>query len=135
MTYQRAEADRRSVTSELTSALMAYADTHELPLTTTQVAGLARTAGRALLSADATVTERVVALPPQQLAALRALANGETLARTSRRLGISQNTIKSHRVAMYRRLGVTSSHRAVAVGIGLGLITLTPKKFRAGRAT
>jgi DNA-binding NarL/FixJ family response regulator len=51
------------------------------------------------------------------------LARGETAAATGRRLNLSANTVRSHRLRTFRRLRVTSGAQAVAVAFANGWIT------------
>ncbi|MFF1416520.1 response regulator transcription factor [Streptomyces sp. NPDC058280] len=118
-------------------ALEKYADEQDLPLTMAQVRGLARTAVSAAAGGTAEVEfqDVPVALTPQQLEMLRALAGGEDSPATARRLCRSVYTIKTHKRALYKRLGARSSSHAVTIGVGLGLIKPTPVRQLLGRSS
>lgn len=51
------------------------------------------------------------------------LANGETLDRIARLLGLTVNTIKTHVVEMRSTLGAVNTPHAVAIGIKRGIIS------------
>lgn len=63
-----------------------------------------------------------VHLTQQQLEILAGLADGETNEATARRLCLSPDTIKSHKRRLYKRLGVGSAAKAVAVAYREGIL-------------
>ncbi|MFF0143609.1 LuxR C-terminal-related transcriptional regulator [Streptomyces sp. NPDC005227] len=69
-----------------------------------------------------TATAGAPRLTDVQFGALVGLASGEDAATTGRRLGRSENTIKTHRRTLYAALGAHSGAQAVAIAIDLGLL-------------
>lgn len=65
---------------------------------------------------------RHLMLTQQQREVLIGAARGETAADTGRRLGRSEDTIKSHRAIAYKRLGANGATQAVALAMAAGLI-------------
>lgn len=63
-----------------------------------------------------------VRLTDAQYTALVGLASGEDAAETGRRIGRTENTIKTHRRTLYAALGARSGAHAVAIAINLGLL-------------
>jgi DNA-binding CsgD family transcriptional regulator len=63
-----------------------------------------------------------VHLTDAQFAALIGLASGEEAAETGRRIGRSENTVKTHRRTLYAKLGAKSGAHAVLLAIGHGLL-------------
>ncbi|MGP6204389.1 response regulator transcription factor [Microbacterium sp. F2] len=55
---------------------------------------------------------------------LTALASPDSLAQIAARLHVSVNTIKSQVRSLYRRMGVSSRHEAIAEATRLGLVAL-----------
>lgn len=106
----------------LEDALLAQADASELPLTTRDVQGLAHAAVAGLSASHIVLPRTATLLTEQELAMLRALADGEKTEDTSRRLCLSINTVKSHRRRMYRRLGASGAAHAVALGFAACLL-------------
>ena len=56
-------------------------------------------------------------LSPKQLAALRLLAQGLERRQIAERMGIGEETVKSHLAEVRRKLGARTSAQAVAVGL------------------
>ncbi|MEW2420491.1 hypothetical protein AB0911_08095 [Streptomyces nigra] len=73
-----------------------------------------------------------IRLTDAQFAALVGLASGEDAKETGRRIGRTENTIKTHRRTLYAALGARSGPHAVAIAIDLGL--LRTANGRAGGA-
>lgn len=67
-----------------------------------------------------------VVLTPREREVLAALASPDSLAQIAARLHVSVNTIKSQVRSLYRRMGVSSRHEAVAEATRLGLVSLPP---------
>lgn len=64
-----------------------------------------------------------VTLTPREREVLAALASDQSLAQIAGRLHVSVNTVKSQVRSLYRRMGVTSRHEAVAEATRLGLVS------------
>ncbi|WP_052744627.1 response regulator transcription factor [Streptomyces odonnellii] len=122
-----------TLTSTFRGALIAHADEHDLPLTTRQVEGLARAATTAVIDPEVPVVHREVVLSPQQREVLRTLAVGERTADMARRLCLSEFTIKTHRRLLFKKLGARTAAEAVAIGIGLELISVPAKRRQTRR--
>ncbi|MEV8358185.1 LuxR C-terminal-related transcriptional regulator [Microbacterium sp. NPDC076895] len=71
-----------------------------------------------------------VILTPREREVLAALASPDSLAQIAARLHVSVNTIKSQVRSLYRRMGVSSRHEAVAEATRLGLVSLRPSESR-----
>ncbi|WP_434971218.1 LuxR C-terminal-related transcriptional regulator [Microbacterium sp. bgisy207] len=67
-----------------------------------------------------------VVLTPREREVLAALTGTESLAQIARRLHVSVNTVKSQVRSLYRRMGVSSRHEAIAEATRLGLVSLPP---------
>ena len=67
-----------------------------------------------------------VILTPREREVLVALASPDSLAQIAARLHVSVNTIKSQVRSLYRRMGVSSRHEAIAEATRLGLVSLAP---------
>lgn len=107
------------------TALLDHADTAELTLTVAQVQGLAHAVAARLSAPAVTLPKSATVLTGQQIAVLRALAEGERTAKTARRLGLSENTIKTHRSRVYSILGATGgAPHAVALGFCAGVLAV-----------
>ncbi|MYR46754.1 helix-turn-helix transcriptional regulator [Streptomyces sp. SID5910] len=65
---------------------------------------------------------RQVHLTDAEFGALVGLASGEDAKETGRRICRTEHTIKSHRRALYKKLGAKSGPHAVLLAIGLGLL-------------
>lgn len=63
-----------------------------------------------------------VRLTDAQFNVLVGLASGEDAKETGRRVGRTENTIKTHRRTLYKALGARSGAHAVAIAINLGLL-------------
>ena len=72
-------------------------------------------AGRRIASLDDPLTEREVAV-------LRQLQSPLSLREIGQELHLSANTIKTHVQAIYRKLGVSTRHDAVAQGRATGIL-------------
>ncbi|MDR6706655.1 PAS domain S-box-containing protein [Novosphingobium sp. 1748] len=64
---------------------------------------------------------RVNALPPRQRQILVEMARGKLNKQVAWELGLSERTIKMHRSAMFKTLGVRSSAEAIRVAVEAGL--------------
>ncbi|MFI0268615.1 response regulator transcription factor [Streptomyces luteogriseus] len=69
-----------------------------------------------------------------QFTALVGIASGESAKETGRRIGRSEGTIKTHRVALYRALGARSGAHAVTIAIASGLLNASQLKTASGGA-
>lgn len=65
--------------------------------------------------------ERVNTLPPRQRQILIEMAAGKLNKQVAWELGLSERTIKMHRSAMFKTLGVRSSAEAIRVAVEAGL--------------
>ncbi|WP_292801200.1 LuxR C-terminal-related transcriptional regulator, partial [Microbacterium sp.] len=54
----------------------------------------------------------------------------DSLAQIAARLHVSVNTVKSQVRSLYRRMGVSSRHEAVAEATRLGLVSVRPSESR-----
>ena len=123
---------KRTLHRALYGALTAHAQKARLPLTVVQVQGLAAVVSRAVHGSTVSVPNRSpVDLTQQQFQMLRALAAGETTPETAWRLGLSEHTVKTHKAALYGRLGARTSAHAVSIAVALDLITMTPATRRS----
>jgi LuxR family maltose regulon positive regulatory protein len=61
-------------------------------------------------------------LSPRERAVLNLIAEGQTSKEAARRLGISVNTVMTHRKNLYRKLDATTRSRAIATARAIGLI-------------
>jgi LuxR family maltose regulon positive regulatory protein len=81
---------------------------------------------RRINKADADSTRRTEPtgslLSPREVQILSLFTTGETLADIGRRLYISRNTVKTHTTRIYRKLGVSDRHQAVAAARRLSLL-------------
>lgn len=57
-----------------------------------------------------------------QLTVLVGLASGESAYETGRRIGRTENTVKTHRRTLYKALGARSGAHAVTIAIATGLL-------------
>lgn len=83
----------------------------------TQMAVGERGSGTALESE----AERIASLTPQQQAVLRLMAKGMRNRQIGEALGLKERTIKMHRGALVRRLGVSTAGEAMRLAIQAGL--------------
>jgi DNA-binding CsgD family transcriptional regulator len=67
-------------------------------------------------------TPMVGPLTPMMFEVLLGVAEGESCEDTARRLYLSENTVKSHRRRIYKRLGATNAAHAVDIGYRAGLL-------------
>lgn len=67
------------------------------------------------------VAQRIACLTPQQQAVLRLMARGLRNRQIGAELGLTEKTIKMHRSALVRRLGVATSGEAMRLAIEAGL--------------
>ncbi|MFF5842172.1 helix-turn-helix domain-containing protein [Streptomyces massasporeus] len=77
---------------------------------------------------------RPARLTNAQCIALVGLASGESAKETGRRIGRSEDTIKTHRLALYRALGARSGPHAVTIAIASGLLNASQLKAASGGA-
>lgn len=115
--------DKVSVRRIVRDALVEHADTRELQLTMADVEGLSRAAVGAIVTREITVPASTLLVTPMMREVLYGIAIGETAKDTGRRLHVTENTVKTHRSKLFRRLQVKTSGQAVARGIALGIIT------------
>lgn len=105
-------------TIELRRHILTAADELNLPLTLRQVDQLTtRVAARAARGKHPQLD-----LPQQRFAVLVGLANGEEAIETGRRLGLSLNTVKTHRRRLFKMLGAENGAHAVAIATRLGIL-------------
>ena len=64
----------------------------------------------------------VLRLSPRLTDVLQGLAAGESLPETATRLYLSENTVKTHRRLLYKRLGAETGAHAVAIASAQGLL-------------
>jgi DNA-binding CsgD family transcriptional regulator len=64
----------------------------------------------------------VLRLTPRLFDTLQGLAAGENLGETAARLNVSEDTLKTHRRRLYKRLGATGGAHAVAIAGSQGLL-------------
>ncbi|MEV5140314.1 LuxR C-terminal-related transcriptional regulator [Streptomyces syringium] len=102
-------------------ALAKAADRLELPITVTDVRHLATATVMALADGERPLRAAGV-LTNRQLSVLLAMANGLSLDEVAQQLGLSPNTVRTHRAIVFRRLRVHSAAAAVAVAMATGLI-------------
>jgi DNA-binding NarL/FixJ family response regulator len=77
-------------------------------------------------------TARKARLTDCQLATLVGLASGESAKETGRRIGRTENTVKTHRRRLYKALGARSGAHAVAIAIATGLLRAPQPKTASG---
>ncbi|MFI8535440.1 hypothetical protein ACIGMX_34985 [Streptomyces aquilus] len=105
-------------TIDLGKHILASADELNLPLTVKQVDQLTtRVAARAALGKQPRID-----LTSESNAVLIALASGEDMAETGRRLGLSVDAIKSRRRRLFKALGAANAPHAVAIAVRLGVL-------------
>ena len=115
------------VRPRLEQALLVAVDRLDLPLTVRQVGELAVTAAVVFDPPPSPLPVIAVDdLTGQQLAVLYGLADGERVADTARRMFISEHTVRSHKHALFRKLGVKTAGHAVARAHALGLLRRGP---------
>lgn len=68
-------------------------------------------------------------LPPQLLKTLIRLAEGDSVTESARRMGLTPNTIKTHRLRLYKRLGARNPQHAVWLALSAGLIQMQPAEM------
>ena len=105
-------------TSDLREHVLTAAEIYDLPLTVKQADTLAQ---HLTIHANRGPA-RTVQLTDVQMAALVGIASGESAAETARRIGRTENTVKTHRRTLFAALGARSSGQAVAIAMELGLI-------------
>jgi DNA-binding NarL/FixJ family response regulator len=90
-----------------------------------ETAAAGRLAKRAEMASEAS---RVAdSLTERQRTVLDLLAEGRSAREIAERLGISERSVRSHITTLYRRLDVRNRVEAVNRGLGLGLVTPTPR--------
>ncbi|MFF0790420.1 response regulator transcription factor [Streptomyces spiralis] len=109
--------------------IITAADELNLPLTVKQVDHLTN---RVAAHAARGRAPRL-ALTTQQHAVLVGLASGEDSGETAHRLGLSVDTVKTHKRRLYKALGAVNGAHAVAVASNLGLLR-TAQQAAAGRS-
>ncbi|HTU58473.1 MAG TPA: response regulator transcription factor, partial [Polyangiales bacterium] len=65
------------------------------------------------------------ALTRRERSVLAMLAEGKSYAEVGEKLGVSENTVRSHVRSIYEKLGVSSKTEAVMAGLRLGLVRVT----------
>jgi len=65
------------------------------------------------------------ALTRRERSVLAMLAEGKSYAEVGLKLGVSENTVRSHVRSIYEKLGVSSKTEAVMTGLRLGLVRMT----------
>lgn len=84
---------------------------------------------------DAPATASLEDLSPRQIEVLRLLIEGKSNKLISRELSLSESTVKTHLLAVFRRLGVNSRTQAVLAAARLGLRLPRPtQRSGAGNA-
>ena len=79
--------------------------------------------GAALATRSARSADHLVEpLSPAELRVLQFLPTHLSFGEIGEELYVSRNTVKSHAMAIYRKLGVTSRSAAVKEAVGLGLV-------------
>lgn len=73
-------------------------------------------------------------LTPRQIEILRLTADGYTCPAIARRLFIEVNTVKSHRLYMYRRLRARNAAHAVAIAYRRGILGDHTRQLDSARA-
>jgi DNA-binding CsgD family transcriptional regulator len=63
-------------------------------------------------------------LTPKEAAVLRHVAGGRTNASIGRAMYLSEDTVKSHLLRVYRKLGATNRAHAVALAYQQGVLTI-----------
>lgn len=106
-------------TIDLRKHIVETADELNLPLTIKQVDQLTtQVAARVARGAKPRLK-----LTSQQYVILVGIASGEEVADTARRLCRSVDTVKTHRRALYKALGVGNGAHAVAEAMRLGILS------------
>ncbi len=92
---------------------------------TTELAGDdGRVAGLVFTDTERRVqqSQPTIVLPPRQLEVLRGMADGKSNAQIERELYVTADTVKTHAVALFKRLGASDRAHAVALGFRKGVI-------------
>lgn len=105
-------------TIDLRKHIVDTADELNLPLTMKQVDQLTTRVAARVARGD----KPQLTLSNQRYAVLVGLASGEEVVDTARRLCLSVDTVRTHRRALYKALGVGNGPHAVAVAMGLGIL-------------
>lgn len=122
-----------SMRQHVRTVLMEQADKRELPLTAKNVNDLADDIVSSMAACNVTVPTMAGPITHMQREVLHGIALGETSGETARRLCLSEHTVKSHKVHLYTRLGVSTSGAAVVAGVRFGLIRVGKWAAGAGR--
>lgn len=77
---------------------------------------------RADVQANLSLDVTIVDLTPRELAVLHALDEGETAAATAAKFSVSVHTVRSQIASIYKKLGVSRRHAALARAHELGLL-------------
>lgn len=89
-----------------------------LSLTTAEIAQLAH-----LVAVKAAQRQEIpTALPPRLSDVLHGLASGESRGETADRLHIDLDTVRTHRMRLYKRLSARTGAHAVAIAAPLGML-------------
>jgi DNA-binding NarL/FixJ family response regulator len=70
-------------------------------------------------------TPQAPALTRRERSVLAMLAEGKSYAEVGIKLGVSENTVRSHVRSIYEKLGVSSKTEAVMAGLRMGLVRVT----------
>ncbi|MFC5724191.1 response regulator transcription factor [Streptomyces gamaensis] len=95
-------------------ALKRAAELRKLALSVSDLLYLSR-ACNSVFTEQSRALQAASLLTERQLEIVRAIAYGESVKATARRLQLSSNTIRTHRRNAYKRLGVHSAGQAVSV--------------------
>ncbi|MET7648336.1 LuxR C-terminal-related transcriptional regulator [Streptomyces sp. NPDC005426] len=113
---------RNQLETAIRTQLLAVAEHRDLDITTGDIAALTDAAVTAacapsLLAGPAKLTN-------QQTGVLVAMALGDSVGVTARRMCVSASTVRGHRQALYKALGARTAPEAVAIAMSLGLLRL-----------
>ncbi|MDB5366247.1 MAG: LuxR family transcriptional regulator, maltose regulon positive regulatory protein [Rhodospirillales bacterium] len=89
-------------------------------LQTEKVASLVASLRAACGEGDDSLTLR---LSPREREVLRLIAEGQTSKEAARQLGVSVNTVMTHRKSLYRKLDASTRARVIAAARAVGLVT------------
>ena len=77
----------------------------------------------AAMPADRAAAASSCGLSPRMVEVLEGMAEGLTSAQIGRRLFLEVNTVKAHKLRLFRALGVSTSAGAVAAGFRAGVLS------------
>jgi DNA-binding NarL/FixJ family response regulator len=106
----------------LERALLTAVDQLDLPLSTRAVRLLAMRTAALYNPPPDLPTVTVQDLTDQQFAVLLAIAAGEQLGETAKRMWVSERTVRQHRLKLFEKLGVSSPGAALRRAEELGLV-------------